>query len=542
MASAANSEDNLRCSVCLNIFKKPVTIPCGHNFCLNCIDNYWDTIDTTFQCPLCMEKFLNRPMLRVNTILAQMAADFKESFEEKYFETPDKAVNGTVLCGLCTGAKLAAVKSCLVCFMSYCETHLEPHLRIQAMKKHKLIDPVENPESRMCKTHDEPLELFCKVEEMFVCESCKNSDHKKHKIVSLKEEANCRKYTLEKDKENADQMIQERKQKILEIERSVEASRKKAAKALSSSKHSITGMVDYINRSYAELTEVVDIKQKKFETERKGFIKELEADIMQIKQQKLKLDQVSISNDPMIFLENLLSLTIPHPSVKDWFGVNFDSDEILLQEATAQLEATVMREIRMLCDPDLKEMQRHAVDVTLDPDTANLFLHVSPDGKQVTYGEKKRNLPDKPERFEQVLNVLAKEGFSSGKFYYEVEVKDKTNWDLGVVNQSINRKGDIRLSPKNGYWIIGLKKGKELTANVSPVVSLKVRETPQKIGVFVDYEVGQVLFYDVDTRACIFSYTGCNFTMKLFPFFSHCCNDDYRNAAPLIITPVKQNR
>ncbi|KAI4819401.1 hypothetical protein KUCAC02_004648 [Chaenocephalus aceratus] len=542
MASAASSEDNCCCSICLDLFKKPVTIPCGHNFCLNCINDYWDTNNNIFKCPLCMETLLTRPMLRVNTCIAEMAAKFKESFEEKSCETPEKAENGNVLCGLCTGAKLAAIKTCLVCFMSYCETHLEPHQRIAAMKKHKLIDPVENPESRMCKTHDEPLEFFCRVDKMFGCESCRNSDHRKHKTVSLKEEAQMRKITLRVEREYTDQMIQTRQQKMCEIEHSVDASATNAAKALSYSVHSMTAVVDYIKRSQAELSQVIETKQKQIETERKGFIKELEAEIMQLKQRKLKLDQVSLSNDSMMFLENVLSLTITQPPVNNWSDVTFSNDEFSMQGATAMLEATVMREIRMLCDPDLKEMQRHSVDVTLDPDTANPFLHVSPDGKQVKYGDRKRNLPHKPERFEHVLNVLAKEGFSSGKFYYEVQVKDKTNWDLGVASQSINRKGDIRLSPKNGYWTIWLRKGNELTANAGPSVSLKVRETPQTIGVFVDYEVSQVLFYDVDTRACIFSYTECNFTEKLFPFFSPCSNDDYKNTAPLIINPVKHSR
>ncbi len=539
MASA--SVDYYLCPICLETFTKPTTIPCGHNFCIKCITDYWDTESTVLKCPLCKEEFYNRPMLRVNTFIAQMAAEFKNTVQEKSCDTPKQAGNGNVLCDICTGAKLTALKSCLVCLMSFCEEHLGPHQRISALKKHKLIHPVKDLESRICKTHDKHLELFCRVDQIFVCESCENTDHKSHEIVSMEAEAEMRKTQLGITKKNMDQMIQERQQKIHEIQHSVDASRNNAAKVLSYNMHVMTAVVDYIKRSQADLTEVIQSKQKMIETETEGFIKELEGEIMQIKQQNLQLNQVSLTNDALAFLENFLSLTFTPLQVKDWSDVKPVSDQFTVQEALAKLETTVMGEIRRLCDPDLKEMRRHAVDVTLDPDTASPYLNISEDGKQVTHGNKKKNLPAKPERFDNVLNVLAKEGFSSGKFYYEVQVKDKTNWDLGVANQSINRKGDIRLNPNSGYWTVWLRKGKEFTANTGPAINLHVREMPQKVGVFVDYEEGQVSFYDADTRAHIFSFTGCKFTEKLFPFFSPCLNDGGRNSAPLIITPVKHN-
>ncbi|XP_034399735.1 zinc-binding protein A33-like isoform X1 [Cyclopterus lumpus] len=542
MAAAASSviaKDSCLCSICLDVFTKPVSIPCGHNFCLHCITNYWNTSNTEIKCPLCIETFFTKPMLRVNTFIAEMVANLNKC--ERSCVGPQKAGNGNVLCDQCSDAKLPAIKSCLVCFMSFCETHLMPHQRIPAMKKHKLIHPVENLEGRMCKIHDEPMELFCRMDQMFVCASCKVGDHKTHNIVNLEDEAQLRKTGLGAEKVTTDEMIQERQQKISEIQQSVEASRKNAGKVLSSSLHAMTAMVDYMRRSQAELAEVIEMKQKKIETERNGLIKELEGEIVQLKQKTSQLNQVELHNDALLFLENYLSLAFTQPQVKNWSDVTLSSDEFAEQGAMVMLETTMTREIRALCDPDWKEMQQHAVDVTLDPDTANSLLVVSPDGKQVTHGDRQRNVSKKPARFEHVLNVLAKEGFSLGKFYYEVQVQGKTNWDLGVVNQSINRKGDIRLSPKNGYWTIYLRKGNELTANASPAVNLNVRQMPQKVGVFVDYEGGEVSFYDADSRACIFSFTGWTFTEKLFPFFSPCANDGDKSPAPLIITPVKRN-
>ncbi|KAL0189514.1 hypothetical protein M9458_016613, partial [Cirrhinus mrigala] len=130
-------------------------------------------------------------------------------------------------------------------------------------------------------------------------------------------------------------------------------------------------------------------------------------------------------------------------------------------------------------------------DVTLDPDTLHPNLILSDDGKQVRHGDIKQKLPNNPERFDQCTCVLGKEGFSSGRFYLEVQTKEKTK-------ESINRKGNIAVSPQYGYWVVGLWNENEYWACTRPYVSLSLRGKPQKVGVFVDYEEGLVSFYDVE--------------------------------------------
>ncbi|MPV02320.1 hypothetical protein FVA96_24290, partial [Escherichia coli] len=162
-------------------------------------------------------------------------------------------------------------------------------------------------------------------------------------------------------------------------------------------------------------------------------------------------------------------------------------------------------------------------------------------GKQVKHGDVKKNLPDDPERFNQCVLVLGKQSFSSGRFYYEVQVKGKTEWGLGVVRESINRKGSISLSPQDGYWTIFLRNENKYSAFAGPSVDLSLESRPEKVGVFVDYEEGVVSFYDVEAAALIYSFTGCSFTEKLFPFFHPGVYYDGRNSAPLIISPVGVN-
>ncbi|TNN48650.1 Pyrin [Liparis tanakae] len=130
------------------------------------------------------------------------------------------------------------------------------------------------------------------------------------------------------------------------------------------------------------------------------------------------------------------------------------------------------------------------------------------------------------------------QSFSSEKLYYEVQVKGKSQWLLGVARESINRKVDITVSPLNGYWTIWLSNGNEYKAAASPSVVLSLKSRPQKVGVFVDYEEGLVSFYDVEAAVLIYSFTGCSFKEKLLPFFYPGLYHDGRNSAPLIITPV----
>ncbi|CAI5677894.1 unnamed protein product [Oreochromis niloticus] len=337
MSAASNlrSEDQFLCCICLDVFTDPVSTPCGHNFCKNCISQHWD-MNQSCQCPMCKETFYTRPQLRVNTFISEMVAQFRREVQQKASSSSSEqqaAKPGEVPCDVCTGTRLKALKSCLVCQTSYSQTHLEPHLTKEAPKRHQLIDAVENLEGRMCTKHD-----------------------------------------------------------------------------------------------------------KLFEAE-------------------------------------------------------------------------------------LKRVQHYAMDVTLDPDTAHPKLILSDDGKQVFDSDVWKNLPDNPERFSQYVCVLGEQSFSSGRFYFEVQVKGKTDWTLGVARESINRKGKIIARPQDGFWTVWLRNENEYKACAGPSVRLCLQPGPEKVGVFVDYEDGLVSFYDVGAAALIYSFTGCSFTHKLHPFFGPSLND-----------------
>ncbi|KAF4088714.1 hypothetical protein AMELA_G00057900 [Ameiurus melas] len=408
------------------------------------------------------------------------------------------------------------------------------HKTTAKLMKHKLMEPVENLEDYICQKHERPLELFCRDDQTCVCQFCTEGDHKTHNTVPIETE-------LEKTRAEVQQMIQERLKKIEEIKHSVELNKKNTEKEKADIVEIFSALMRCIERSQAELLKVMEEKQKAAEKQAEELIKDLEQEITELKRRNTELEQLSHTEDHLHLLQIYPSLCSP-PHTQDWTDVTINSHLSLetLRRALSQLQETLSEEMEKFHEIKLKRIQQYAVDVTLDPDTANPYLILSDDGKQVTCGDKRQNLPDNPERFNYYVEVLGKKGFSSGRFYYEVQVRGNTDWDLGVVRESINRKGEIIYRPEDGYWCVWLRNNTEYYALDSPRVSLSLKQAPQKVGVFVDYEEGLISFYNVDVKSHIYSFTGQTFTEKLYPFFSPSLNNGGENSAPLIICPVSQ--
>uniref|UniRef100_A0AAQ4QMQ1 B30.2/SPRY domain-containing protein n=1 Tax=Gasterosteus aculeatus aculeatus TaxID=481459 RepID=A0AAQ4QMQ1_GASAC len=493
-------------------------------------------------CPNCNQGFTTRPELRVNTFISEMAAQFRLSAQQKASSSSSEqqaAQPGEVPCDVCTGTKVKALKSCLVCLASYCEAHLEPHLTTSVLKRHQLMDPVENLEGRMCTKHNKLLELFCETDQMCVSMLCTVADHKNHEYVPLGEEYEGKKAELGKTEAEVQQMIQKRRLTIQEIKHSVELSEEAADKEVAEGVLVFSALKESVERSQTELIDTIREKLSKTQKQAEGFIKELEQEISELKKRSTEVEQLSCSEDHLHLLQSFRTLDTAPPT-KDRTGVRVSapSYEGTVVRAVHQLEKKLSKQMKKLLEVELKRVQQSAVDVTFDPDTAHPQLILSDDGKQVKHGVEKKNLPDNPERFNQCVVVLGKQSFSSGRFYYEVQVKGKTEWRLGVVRESINRKGNISASPQNGYWTICLRNENKYSALVRPSVRLSLESRPERVGVFVDYEEGPVSFYDVGAAALIYSFTGCCFTEKLYPLFSPSLNYKGTNSAPLIISAL----
>ncbi|KAJ8416535.1 hypothetical protein AAFF_G00358230 [Aldrovandia affinis] len=407
---------------------------------------------------------------------------------------------------MCSGPKLRAVQSCLVCLVSYCDEHLASHRA--RFTKHMLVDPVRNLEDRMCKKHERLLDLFCKCDQVCVCVLCTKSDHRAHSVVPLDEAVQGFKTQLGNSVAEVQHMFQDRVKKVEEIKQSVELSKGSTERETAASLQIFADLVSFVHSSQAELIEVIEEKQKATERQAEGLIHDLDQEISKLKRRNSELEQLSHTKDYVHFLQSFPSWCTP-PCTKDWSDITVHTDECVgtIRTALSQIEETLKKLQRKLSESDLRKAQQNAVEVTLDPSTANRWLLVSEDGKQVRDGANEQDLPDNPERFTDCVCILGTEGFSSGRRYWEVQVGKKTQWDLGVARESVNRKGNI------------------------------VSAQPQTVGVYVDYEAGQISFYDVEAKAHIYTFNSV-FTGKLYPFFSPYLSDGVDNAAPLIISPV----
>ncbi|KAM9352502.1 E3 ubiquitin-protein ligase TRIM39-like [Symphorus nematophorus] len=535
-ASSLLSEEQFRCSVCLDVFNEPVSTPCGHNFCKACIHKYWESSDIC-QCPLCKRIFSPKPELQVNTMVSELAAEFKMLVQVRVL-TPDPQLPETadILCDICSDIKEKAVKSCLMCFVSFCEVHLEPHQRVAALKSHKLLNPVKNLDDRMCKTHNKITELYCRTDQACICAKCFKTDHEGHNVVLLEEEYEA--MMVKKDAAMADiqKMIETRSEKIAEIETSVD----EAEKGKEASVQVFSDLMSSVQRSHAKLVEVTEERYRATKQKAEGFLAELKMEVAELERRSSKLVQLSQSEDLHNFLQCFPTLC--SPLNKDWTNISVHSDLSLeaVRGAVTLLKQRVDEIMEELPEIEMNRMREHAVDLTLDPDTAYCSLVISQDGKQVIDGDTEQNLPHNPKRFEVYPEVLAKEGFTTGKFYYEVQVTGKTEWILGVARESVDRKNDIVQSVKNGYWAIVCDDDGIYKATSKSVVKITQKEKPQNVGIFVDYEQGLVSFCDVNSKSHICSFTGYHFTEKLYPYFCLIGNMNGTNSAPLIITPVPQ--
>ncbi len=169
-----------------------------------------------------------------------------------------------------------------------------------------------------------------------------------------------------------------------------------------------------------------------------------------------------------------------------------------------------------------------------DEDTAHPSLQLSRNKTHVIESDKMTSYTRDAKRFLQCVNILATEGFQSGRHYWEVDVSKNPKWDLGVALESVNRQVRVKLGPENGYWTLRLRSGSQYSAGTQPWTPLTVMTPPSRIGVFLDCEERKVSFYNADNMALLYSFSSGP-RGKAFPFFSTCLSERGQKAQAIRI-------
>ncbi|XP_053234519.1 E3 ubiquitin-protein ligase TRIM39 isoform X1 [Podarcis raffonei] len=393
--------------------------------------------------------------------------------------------------------------------------------QLQVTNKRKVRD--EN----LCEKHNEVLRLFCKDDQEAVCLVCEIShEHRSHTVVTLDDAS------LEYKQEKLQKCLEPLERKLHEIGQCRSREEKKPGEL----KRKVEDRRQLIIREFEEmhlfLEEEQEVLMQHLEDEEKEILQKLKDNVAELSEQRVSLNSLITEIEEKCLQSGMEMLkdvkhTLERCEEVQAQKLNLVSIELEKNFCNFPRQYFVLRKI----------IKRLTGDLTLDPETAHPNLVLSEDRKSVKFVEQRlRDLPDSPRRFTTYPCVLATEGFTSGRHYWEVEVGEKTHWALGVCNESVSRKGETTSLPETGYWRVRLFNGDKYAATTTPFTPLSVATKPKRVGVFLDYEAGRLSFYNVTDRSHIYTFTD-TFTEKLWPFFYPGIRAGRKNAAPLIIRP-----
>ncbi|KAM6049045.1 E3 ubiquitin-protein ligase TRIM39-like [Chlamydotis macqueenii] len=468
------------CPICLEYMSEPVSVDCGHNFCRGCIAKH------------CQDKGL--------------------------------WADGPFSCPQCRAS----------CHRSGFRPNRQLANIVESIRQLGLRGgPATEmgPGTLLCAQHDERLKLFCEEEEEAICVVCRESlHHRSHTVYPIEEAAQVYKVKLQKSLEHLSKEMED-------LKKHESAERIKTQECKDAVKKKRERIVSEFGKLHRLLADEEKLLLQKLEEEEKQILLMINENLARLVEQKSLLEELILEINEKVqqpadgLLKDMKSV------LRRCEGLKFQSPEaasVTLKEDYSIPERCLgMREM----------LKKFKVDVTLDPESAHPELTLSEDRKSVRRGGKKLFLClfDNPKRFNTVPVVLGSQVFYSDRCYWEVQVGDKPEWGLGLCRESASRKGNVLFSPNNGYWVLRLQNGGKYEALTSPVSTLSLSVRPRRIGIFLDYEAGEISFYNVSDRSHIYTFTD-KFSGNLRPLFFLGAFLGGRNAEPLVISWVRDTQ
>ncbi|XP_062978509.1 zinc finger protein RFP-like [Elgaria multicarinata webbii] len=468
MAAAGSPVQDLceeaTCPICLDYFRDPVMVTeCGHNFCRACLNQCWGEKDTEASCPECRGTF-QKENLRPNRPLAKITEIAKKFGDQ--------------------GGKGAEEKG------------------------------------GVCEKHQEPLKLFCKDHETPICVVCDRAkEHKDHEVVPLEEASQEYKDLIRRRLE----ILREERERILAYKAETEKKNKELLKETKAEREKAVAQFRQLRQLLEEqekllLTQIEGLEEqiarRRDEHQAKlseelssleSLIQELEEKSQQPASELLQDVRNTLQRSEKEAFENPAAFP-PELKQKIW---DFHEINPFLERVVKQFQDALLTRLPLM-----------KANVTLDPDTAHPWLILSEDHKSVRLGDKRQDLPNNPERFDTYAFVLGREGFTSGRHFWEVSVGSEEYWAVGVTRESVRRKGPIGLDPKEGIWVVRYCGGVYKACNPPHYPRLSLSGDLKKIRVSLNCAGGQVSFYDADRGILLYAFSGASFAGEtIMPFF-----------------------
>uniref|UniRef100_A0A671UNG9 Tripartite motif-containing protein 16-like n=1 Tax=Sparus aurata TaxID=8175 RepID=A0A671UNG9_SPAAU len=464
--------ETFSCPICLDLLKDPVTTPCGHSYCKNCLNDHWDTEDEKriYSCPQCRKSFIPRPELLKNTMLAALVEELKKTGLQAPPADHCYAGPEDVACDFCTGRKLRAVKSCLQCVASYCEKHLQPHYDVAPLKKHKLVEPSEKLQENICSRHDEVMKMFCRTDQQCICYLCSMDEHKGHDTVSAAAERTERQRELEGSRHNIQQRIQDREKDVKVLQQEVEAINGSADKAMEHSEKIFTQLIRLMEERRSDVKQQVRSQQKTEVSRVKELQEKLEQEITELKRKDAELKKLSHTEDHNQFLHNYSLLA---------------------------------------------DFLRYSCEITLDPNTVHTHLLLSEGNRKATSMRQPQSYSDHPDRFTVWPHVLSRESLT-GRCYWEMEKRGRVG--VAVAYKNISRAGrsdECRFGFNDKSWMLFCDTNSYNFYHNSIYTPVSGPQS-SRFGVYLDHSAGILSFYSVSDTMTLLHRVQTTFTQPLY--------------------------
>ncbi|KAL2086683.1 hypothetical protein ACEWY4_017742 [Coilia grayii] len=478
------------------------------------------------------------------------------------------ADHGDVECDVCSVRKVKAVKSCLDCLLSYCETHFKAHNDLNPSRNHSVIDATGQLQERICSRHKKVFELFCRTDQSCICYLCTMDQHKGHDTIAATAEWSNKKEKLGQSQTRCQQIIQKREKEVRELRRAVETLKTSAQTAVEDSDRMFTDMIRSIERRRSEVTELIRAQEKAEVSRAEGLLKRLEQEIAELKRRVAELEQLSHTQDHIHFLKNVgsisdspystisTSMTISQsnlsfePVKKSVSALKVQLEEkldLIFNQEAVKIFAAVANVSITSADPELpvrkadskefltphmsgvqavitepvtrEDFLQYSCHFTLDPNTAHTQLYLSEGNRRVEMRDEAQSYLDHPDRFDGWSQVLCREGVS-GRCYWEVEWSGE--WiNIAVAYKSIRRRGDLYdywFGNNDESWRLTVYPREILFAYNNEITELPLVSGP-RIGVYVDHRAGTLAFYSISDTMTLLHKVQTTFSHTLYPGF-----------------------